>query len=64
MVSNCCGALPWKLETYELMGICSECKEHAVFQEEQDEEQQILLFTWFYDGDVVRNCFCWLHSTT
>ena len=28
MVSNCCGALPWKLETYELMGICSECKEY------------------------------------
>ena len=38
MVSNCCSALPWKLETYELMGICSECKENAVFQEEQDEE--------------------------
>ena len=35
-VSNCCGALPWKLETYELMGICNECKEHAVFQEEEE----------------------------
>ena len=34
--SNCCGALPWKLETYELLGICSECKEHADFQEEEE----------------------------
>ena len=34
--SDCCGALPWKLETYELLGICSECKEHTVFQEEEE----------------------------
>ena len=38
MVSDCCGALPWKLETYELMGICSECKENSGFTEEEENE--------------------------
>ena len=38
MVSDCCGALPWKLETYELMGICSECKENSGFAEEEETE--------------------------
>ena len=32
-VSNCCDALPWHLETYDSLGICSRCKEHAVFEE-------------------------------
>ena len=61
--SNCCGAKP-VYELDENMGYCSECGRGAVFQEEQDEEQQILLFTWIYDCNAVRNCFCWLHSTT
>tara|TARA_Y100000034_G_scaffold42189_1_gene51745 strand:+ start:198 stop:317 length:120 start_codon:yes stop_codon:yes gene_type:complete len=34
-ISNCCGALPIG-ETYEDLGLCSECKEHAVFKEEEN----------------------------
>ena len=30
--SNCCGALRWLGET----DMCSECKEHAEFQEEEE----------------------------
>ena len=36
-ISNCCGVLPLT-ETYDDLGMCSECKEHAVFEEEEDEE--------------------------
>ena len=36
-VSNCCGALPWHLETHDNLGICDSCKEHAVFEEEEDD---------------------------
>tara|TARA_B100000809_G_scaffold203305_1_gene204310 strand:- start:210 stop:389 length:180 start_codon:yes stop_codon:yes gene_type:complete len=36
-VSNCCDALPWHLETYDNLGICSSCKEHAVFEEEEED---------------------------
>ena len=36
MVSNCCGALPIG-ETYESLGFCSECRDHAVFIEEGEE---------------------------
>ena len=32
MVSNCCGALRWLGET----DICTECKEHAEFEEEEE----------------------------
>jgi len=32
MESNCCGALPIG-ETYDNLGLCSECREHAVFKE-------------------------------
>ena len=35
--SNCCRALPYRDETYEDMGFCSECMEHAVFEEEEEE---------------------------
>ena len=38
MVSDCCGALPWKLETYDNLGLCSECKEHAVFKETPEDD--------------------------
>ena len=33
LVSNCCGALPLT-ETHDDLGFCSECKEHAVFENE------------------------------
>ena len=38
-VSNCCGAPPLG-EIYEDMGMCSnpECREHAVFEEEEEGE--------------------------
>ena len=32
MESNCCGALPIG-ETYDNLGFCSECKEHAEFKD-------------------------------
>jgi|TARA_Y100000034_G_scaffold74552_1_gene89645 hypothetical protein len=35
-VSNCCDALPLG-ETYDDMGFCSKCREHAIFEEEEDE---------------------------
>ena len=35
--SNCCGALPHG-ETYKDMGFCSECMEHAVFEEPKERE--------------------------
>ena len=34
-VSNCCGAYPVG-ETHDDMGFCSECREHAVFEEEEE----------------------------
>ena len=38
LVSECCYALPWGLEVYDSLGICSECKEHSSFIEEEEEE--------------------------
>ena len=38
-VSNCCDALPCG-ETHEDMGFCSNCHEHAVFEEEEDEQMK------------------------
>ena len=35
MVSNCCGALPMG-ETHDDLGFCSECKEHATFEKEEE----------------------------
>jgi len=35
-ISECCGALPWQLETYDSLGICSECKEHSSFTEGEE----------------------------
>ena len=32
-LSNCCGANRW----YDESDICSECKEHACFEEEEEE---------------------------
>ena len=38
LVSECCNAYPWKLEVYgDRLGICSECKEHSTFIEEEEE---------------------------
>jgi hypothetical protein len=34
--SECCYALPWKLEVYDSLGICSECKEHSSFREDYE----------------------------
>ena len=34
-ISNCCGALP-SGETHENMGFCSDCYEHATFEEEEN----------------------------
>ena len=39
LVSECCNALPWKLEVYDSLGICSECKEHSSFIEEEEGEE-------------------------
>ena len=36
IVSNCCGALPLG-ETHDDMGFCSECREHAGFEGEENE---------------------------
>ena len=36
-ISDCCNALPWHLEIYDNLGICSECKEHSCFTEEEKE---------------------------
>ena len=35
-VSNCCGALPVG-ETHDDLGFCSNCREHAVFENEEVE---------------------------
>ena len=37
-VSDCCNALPWHLEINDSLGICSECKEHASFNKEEEED--------------------------
>ena len=34
-ISNCCGALPCG-ETFEGMGFCSDCHEHATFEEDEN----------------------------
>ena len=41
-VSNCCGALPVG-ETHDDLGFCSECKEHATFESEEDNVQPITI---------------------
>ena len=38
LVSNCCGAPPLT-ETHDDLGMCSECKEHAVFEEEEGTDE-------------------------
>ena len=40
LVSNCCGAISMG-ETYEELGLCSACFEHAVFHQESYEEEEI-----------------------
>ena len=37
LVSECCAALPWKLELYDGLGICSKCKEHSSFEPKEEE---------------------------
>tara|TARA_Y100000034_G_C6830943_1_gene375046 strand:- start:397 stop:540 length:144 start_codon:yes stop_codon:yes gene_type:complete len=39
IVSNCCGALPMG-ETYDNLGFCSACKEHAEFVSEEYEDEK------------------------
>ena len=39
MESNCCGASEWMEET----GICSDCKEHCEFIDEEEENRWVLL---------------------
>jgi len=39
-VSNCCGALPVG-ETHDDLGFCSECKEGAIFENEEVENDNI-----------------------
>ena len=38
LVSDCCNALPWHLEIYDNLGICSECNENSCFIEEEEDE--------------------------
>ena len=38
-ISNCCGAYPIG-ETYEDLGFCSKCREHAVFENEEENEKK------------------------
>ena len=40
LFSECCQALPWKLEVYDSLGICSECKEHSSFGEIITEKEE------------------------
>ena len=37
LVSECCYAPPWGLEVYDNLGICSQCKDHSSFIEEEEE---------------------------
>ena len=37
-ISNCCGALPLG-ETNDDIGFCSNCREHAMFEDEEDNAQ-------------------------
>ena len=53
-VSECCNALPWKLEVYDDLGICSECKEHATFLEEEDEEDIIYSRMAYFLRDMLK----------
>ena len=39
-VSNCCGALPIG-ETYDDLGFCSECRDHAVFESEEEHNDSV-----------------------
>jgi len=38
LLSDCCNALPWKLEVYDNLGICSECKENSSFTETPEDD--------------------------
>jgi hypothetical protein len=35
LISNCCGARAWG-EIQDNVGICSDCKEHASFEKEEE----------------------------
>ena len=44
MISECCGAIPWgEWDKFKgiYSGICSECKEHCTFVDEEDEDEFI-----------------------
>lgn len=53
MESECCGASEWMDET----GICSECKEHADFYDEEQEEtdERFVLLEEGYPHTVLLN---------
>jgi hypothetical protein len=43
MISTCCGASPWGEidthdKTYDPIGICSDCHDHATFEQDIEEE--------------------------
>ena len=38
LLSECHDALPWHLEVYDNLGICSECKEHCIFIEIEEDQ--------------------------
>ena len=62
MMSNCCGANEWM----PYSGICSDCKEHAEFLPDGEEEEEFVserqknFMENFHNG--CRNCECMTQS--
>ena len=59
MMSNCCGADEWM----PYSGVCSDCKEHAEFEEEEEEfvsQRQINFMESYRNG--CRGCECMTQS--
>lgn len=56
-VSNCCRALPYG-ETYEDLGFCSECMEHAVFEEEERCDHKLVYVEEELDVNVHAHVYC------
>ena len=60
-VSNCCGALPIG-ETYDDLGFCSNCRDHAVFESEEDNDsiQLTTRVETIYNTQSIRvDCIHW-----
>ena len=45
-VSNCCGALPIG-ETHNDLGFCSKCRDHAVFVDEEENNDILVTVEWY-----------------